>query len=532
MDAEVLKHEFFFEHSLDLLAIVGSDGYFKLVNPAFERVLGYSAAEMYAKPVVDFLHPDDVAKTKRGIATLTGGSPTIASKNRYLCKNGEYKWMSWNSAPVGPNFYTIGRDVTAQVASEEQIQLLNQGLQRNNADLEQEIQARLTELKQTEAQVQQLQKMDAVGRLAGGIAHDFNNMLAVIMLSCELLKEDHADGAAVLDHVESIREVTDRAAALTRQLLVFSRKQVTQLQAVDVNALLMQLEKMLKRLIGENIQIVLKLSADAKHVSGDPNQMEQIVMNLVVNARDAMPNGGKITIETANVYLDETFTNKHLSVSEGDYVLFSVADEGTGMDAETVSKIFEPFFTTKPPGKGTGLGLTTTYGIVKQSNGTIWVYSEPGRGTVFKIYLPIVEKAAADRRELSLTEAKITGNEIILLVEDDKNLRNAFMAMMKKKGYQVLVAENGLEALKIVETQGEKIDLLLTDIIMPDISGFELAKRAKLAQPSLRVLYMSGYTSDTLESSGMDRVEILEFIQKPFGMDTLTAKIAAILNPR
>jgi two-component system, cell cycle sensor histidine kinase and response regulator CckA len=532
MDTDALKHEFFFLHSLDLLAVVGADGYFKLVNPAFETVLGYSEAEMYAKPVVEFLHPDDVNKTRRGIATLAGGSPTIASKNRYLCKGGEYKWMSWNTAPIGPNFYTIGRDITDQMNSEEQIHRLNQELTSQNEDLERAIQQGIAELKQTETQVQQLQKMDAVGRLAGGIAHDFNNMLAVVILSCELLAEDHKDPDAVLNHIHSIKEVTERAAALTRQLLVFSRKQVTQMEAVDLNALITQLEKMLNRLIGENIKIVLKLAPTAAYVSGDPSQMEQVIMNLVVNARDAMPNGGSISIETSKVYLDEMFASKHVAIGKGHYVLLTVTDEGTGMDAETVSKIFDPFFTTKPAGKGTGLGLTTTYGIVKQSNGGIWVYSEPGRGTVFNIYLPVVEKIAEDEKATALSSTTIVQGAAILVVEDNTNLRNAFTTMIRKRGYEVLVAENGTEALAILEAQQNKIDLLLTDIIMPDFSGFELAKRAAPLRPSLPVLYMSGYTSDALESAGMERVENFEFIQKPFGIDALITKIAGILEAR
>lgn len=524
------ERDLFFAYSFDLLAIVGADGYFKRVSPAFERVLGYTEDELYSKPIIEFLHPGDVAKTKQGIAALAVGTTRVASVNRYLCKDGTYKWFSWNTTPIGPLFYTVGRDITEQVQAEEMIQQLNRELEEKNEDLEKKIQERLTELRRSEAQVQQLQKMDAVGRLAGGIAHDFNNMLGAISMYCDLLAEDSEQPEAVRDHVQNVVEVTTRAAALTRQLLVFSRKQIVQPQTICLNPLIQSLEKMLTRLIGENVRIVTKLAPDLRNVSVDASQMEQVIMNLVVNAKDAMPNGGVITLETSNVYLDEQFTSTHLSVSRGHYVLLSVADEGLGMDTETLSKIFEPFFTTKPIGKGTGLGLTTTYGIIKQSQGTIWVYSEPGRGSVFKIYLPLAEQLTQENRTGPSKPPNTTGNQTILLVEDEEKLRLAFASMLQRKGYQVLEAANGADALRLCQNHHGPIHLLLTDVVMPGFTGFDLAKKVLVLCPDLRVLYMSGYASDGLESSGIESLGLVDFLQKPFDTNTLAAKVHDVLN--
>jgi PAS domain S-box-containing protein len=528
------ERDLFFTYSFDLLGIVGTDGYFKRLNPAFEKALGYTEEELCARPIAEFLHPEDVAKTKRGIQTLASGSPTIASMNRYRCKDGTYKWFSWNTTPMGPLLYSIGRDITEQVQAEERIRQLNLELERKNEELEQKVQDRLTDLRRSEDQVQQLQKMDAIGRLAGGIAHDFNNMLGAISLYCEVLADLSGDPASVQKHVQDILRVVGSGAALTRQLLIFSRKQIVQLQTVQLNPLIKQLENMLNRLIGEHIKIVTKLSEDLRAISVDPSQMEQVILNLVVNARDAMPQGGNITLETSNIYLDESFTSTHLSVNPGHYVLLAISDDGTGMDAETVAKIFEPFFTTKPVGKGTGLGLTTTYGIIKQCKGTIWVYSEPGHGTVFKIYLPVAENIKIEPEMPSSVVSDLSGTETILLVEDDENLRVGFTMMLRKKGYKVLEAANGKEAMDVCENYAETIHLLLTDMVMPGFSGFVLAQKAIILREDLRVLYMSGYTNDALENSGVDSLSQLDFIQKPFGTNALMVKVREVLsqNPR
>lgn len=304
------ERDLFFTYSFDLLGIVGTDGFFKRLNPAFERTLGYSEEELCSKPIVEFLHPDDVAKTKQGIQTLASGEPTIASVNRYRCKDGTYKWFSWNTTPMGPLLYSVGRDITKQIHAEERIKQLNSELERKNEDLERKIQERLIELQRSQSQVQQLQKMDAVGRLAGGIAHDFNNMLGAISLYSELLMEISDKPEAVRKHAQDILRVISSAAALTRQLLIFSRKQIIQPQTIILNPLIQQMERMLGRLIGENIKIVTKTAPDLRAINVDPSQMEQVIMNLVVNAKDAMPQGGTIILETSNVYLDEAFTRR------------------------------------------------------------------------------------------------------------------------------------------------------------------------------------------------------------------------------
>ncbi|MBX3020670.1 MAG: PAS domain S-box protein [Bdellovibrionales bacterium] len=523
------ERELFFQYSFDLQAIVGADGYFKRLNPAFERVLGHSTEELCSRPLVEFMHPEDVAKTKKGIRTLTEGTATIASVNRYRCKDSSYKWFSWNTIPKGNLFYSVGRDITGQIEAEERINALNRELERKNVDLEAQIEERMRELTHSEAQVQQLQKMDAIGRLAGGIAHDFNNMLGAIALYCDLLADSNGRADLVQRAVQDIRLVGTRAAALTRQLLIFSRKQIVQAETIELNPLIQHMEKMLTRLIGENIKIKMKLAPRLHPIAIDPSQMEQVILNLVVNAKDALPKGGTITLETSNVYLDEKFTSKHLSVEKGHYVLITASDDGTGMPPEIIDKIFEPFFTTKPPGKGTGLGLSTTYGIIKQGRGTIWVYSELGRGTTFKIYLPVVESAAITSAPAPVKPVVFNGTQTVLLVEDDSHLRSAFVPMLEGKGYKVLVASDGKEAVDLCRKYSGDIHLLLTDVIMPGISGFDLAKEVLKLRPDLRVLYMSGYTSDALENSGVESTTDLDFIQKPFDTNTLLRKIHEVL---
>lgn len=525
------ERDIFFDYSFDLIAVVGSDGYFKRLNPAFERTIGYTPEEMCAKPIVSFLHPDDVDKTEKGIVRLSAGTAT-SSVNRYRCKDGSYKTFSWNTMPIGTFFYTVGRDITEQVKNEEKIKHLNEELARKNEDLEFKIQERLNELNRSEDQVRQLQKMDAIGRLAGGIAHDFNNMLGSVFLYCDLLQASADNPEVVRENAKNIKDVTSRATSLTQQLLIFSRKQVIHPQVINLNPLICNLEKMLVRLIGDHIRIITKLDHDLNLISADITQIEQVILNLVVNARDAMPSGGTVTIATSNVYLDQNFSNAHLSVTPGHYVLLSVSDTGTGMDAQTKAKIFEPFFTTKPVGKGTGMGLTTTYGIVKQNNGTIWVYSELGQGTVFKVYLPITDQEVEriEATPVPKTAPVQSDHETILLVEDDESLRNGFFAVLQSMGYTVLMAESGEEALQICQSHQGDIHLLMTDMVMPGMNGIALAQKILGLRQKVRVLYMSGYTHDVLESSGKESLSEVEFIQKPFDIITLLNKVQKILH--
>lgn len=387
----------------------------------------------------------------------------------------------------------------------------------------------MTERRTLEEQLRQSQKMEAIGMLAGGIAHDFNNLLTAITGYSELaLRRLNATDPS-RSNIEEILKAGDRATALTRQLLAFSRKQVLQPKVIDLNSVVSDMEKMLRRLIGENIAFRTVLDPQLGNTKADPGQIEQVIVNLVVNARDAMPNGGKLTIETRNVYLDKDYARMHISVVPGPFVMLGVSDTGIGMDEETRRRIFEPFFSTKEPGKGTGLGLSTTYGIVKQSGGNIWVYSVPGRGTTFKIYLPRVEEHPQYVGVSTASEESLYGTETILLTEDEEIVRNLVRQVLEMYGYRVLTADSGEEALSICESSKEQIHLLITDVIMPGMSGRELADQTAILYPEIKVLYMSGYTDSAIVHQGV-LDEGANFIQKPFQTDALVRKIKEVLD--
>ena len=385
------------------------------------------------------------------------------------------------------------------------------------------------ERKALQEQLRQSQKMEAIGRLAGGVAHDFNNLLTVIkgysQLSLAEIKEDNP----LRENIEEIRKATDRAADLTRQLLAFSRRQVMEMRVLDVNEHLQSLDKMLRRLIGEDIQLVSTLAEDVGRVRADPGQIEQLIMNLAVNARDAMPNGGKLTIETANVGLDQAYARAHVAVTPGRYVMISVSDTGVGMTPEVRDRVFEPFFTTKEKGKGTGLGLSTVYGVVKQSNGNIWVYSEPGKGTAFKIYLPRVDDPLEELRKKLADGELPRGSETIFIVEDEKEVLKLAGRLLKRQGYHVLEASNGEEALKVCKERKEPFHLLLTDVVMPQMSGRQLAEQLKRVCQDFKVLYMSGYTDNAITHHGvLERG--MNYLQKPFTVEGLARKVREVLN--
>ncbi len=383
-------------------------------------------------------------------------------------------------------------------------------------------------LRQAEEQLRQAQKLEAVGQLAGGIAHDFNNLLTAILGQSELLLRQHDDDS-LRRKVEEIKKAGDRAALLTYQLLAFSRKQILQPKVLDLNVVVSEMDKILQRLIEENIEIKPILDPLLGRVKADPGQISQVIINLTINARDAMPRGGRITVETQNVYLDEEYASEHVSVRPGHYVMLAVSDTGAGMDAKTQKHIFEPFFTTKEVGKGTGLGLSTVYGIVKQSGGNIWVYSEVGRGTTFKVYLPRVEdeieQAATDAASGNLPR----GTETILLVEDEEAVRKLARDILESCGYTVLEAANGAEAIAICEDQDCEIDLLITDVVMPRMDGREVAERLTLLRPQLRVLFMSGYTENAIVHHGV-LDEGANFIAKPFSLEKLARKVRELLD--
>lgn len=424
-----------------------------------------------------------------------------------------------------------------------EIESLNQGLEGRVAErthqlaaVNQNLQAEVNErksaqadLERSEEQLRQSQKMEAIGQLAGGVAHDFNNILTAISGHSELCLKRLKPNNPLHRHIEEIRKSGERAASLTRQLLAFSRKQILQPEIIDLNQIVVDMNKMLQRLIGEDIDLLMGLAGDLGKVKADPNQIEQVLLNLSINARDAMPRGGRLTIETSNVHLSEEFSRDHVSVPPGEYVMLAVSDNGCGMDAETQAHIFEPFFTTKEVGKGTGLGLATVYGIVKQSEGTIWLYSEVGRGTTFKIYLPCAEgpveevEAEADNFEL------FQGTETVLLVEDEEVVREMATEILRDSGYHVLEAKHGQEAIKLERQHGGVIHLMLTDVVMPQMSGRELAEQLTPLRRDMKVLYMSGYTDDAIVHHGVLE-EGTAFIGKPFTPSALARKVREMLD--
>jgi PAS domain S-box-containing protein len=388
----------------------------------------------------------------------------------------------------------------------------------------------VTDRKKLEEQFRQAQKMEAVGRLAGGIAHDFNNLLMVIQGYADLLAERLNEGDPLRRNAEQIRAASQRAAALTQQLLAFSRKQILAPKVLNVHTVVTDLEKILRRVIGEDIELRTSSTADLWLIKADRSQVEQVIMNLAVNARDAMPTGGRLTIETANVEFDMSISNPPTVLAPGKYVMLAVSDNGCGMDEKVQAHIFEPFFTTKEKGKGTGLGLATVYGVVKQSGGYIWVYSEAGRGTTFKIYLPRIEEenVPSTRERLPSATATPRGSEVILLAEDEKGVRELAREYLETSGYTVLVAEDGRAAIELASKHSGIIHLLMTDVVMPGIGGPEVAERIKILRPEIKVLYMSGYTDQAIMHQGVLQSGAI-LLQKPFTLAALASKLREIL---
>ncbi len=385
-----------------------------------------------------------------------------------------------------------------------------------------------TEQRKLEEHVQLVQRLEAVGRLAGGVAHDFNNLLSVIISYSEFAIETLSENDSLHSDMVEIDKAARRAAALTRQLLAFSRKQVLELEVLDLNRVVSGIENMLRRILGEDIEVVVRLAGELGSIKADRGQLEQVIMNLAVNARDAMPQGGKFILETSNIELCEEYADLHVAVTPGRFVALSASDTGCGMDPATQEHIFEPFFTTKEKGKGTGLGLSTVYGIVKQSGGNVWVYSEVGRGTTFKVYLPRVDTSASEiRRKPGSSVAH--GNEAVLIVEDEEAVRRIAERILRAAGYQVFTAASGSHALALCEERGGAFDLLLTDVIMPQVSGRELAEQLTSRYPTLRVLYMSGYADDAIVHHGV-LAPGMHFIGKPFSAAELRSKVREVLD--
>jgi len=379
-------------------------------------------------------------------------------------------------------------------------------------------------------QLRQSQKMEAIGRLAGGVAHDFNNLLTIIKGNSELSLMDLEKNDPLRENLEGILRASGRASDLIRQLLAFSRRQVMEMEVLDPNTLLEDLDKMLRRIIGEDIELVILPSKDLEKIKADAGQIEQVILNLAVNSRDAMPSGGSLTIETANAELDEEYARRHVAVIPGRYVMLSVSDTGVGMIPEVRDKVFEPFFTTKASSKGTGLGLSTVYGIVKQSGGNIWVYSEPGKGTTFKIYLPRVDEPLGEVvREKAAEGGLPRGSETILIVEDDEDVRELTVRVLKMQGYRVLETSNGSDGLHVSGQEAGPIHLMVTDVVMPGMNGPELAKRLNPLRPEMKVLYISGYTDNAIVHHGVLEKGV-NYIQKPFTVEGLVRKAREVLD--
>jgi PAS domain S-box-containing protein len=491
------------EQSAEGVLITDAQGTIEYVNPAFSRVSGYSRSEALGKnPRILKSGKQGEAYYKRLWTTIRGGEiwqDEITNRRR----DGAFYHEQMTITPVRDQ----RGEITHFIA----------------------IKAEVTERKRLELQLRQAQKMEAVGRLAGGVAHDFNNMLTIISGYSGLLLEHPATIEPLRGYVDEIRNASGRAASLTRQLLAFSRQQVLAPRVLDLNAVVSNIQKMLKRLIGEDIDLVTALGEGLWHIMADPGQLEQVLLNLAVNARDAMPQGGVVTIETTNVKMDTAAAQAHFPLKPGPYVLLTFSDTGIGMDAETQSRIFEPFFTTKETGKGTGLGLATVYGIVKQSGGYIWVYSDVGKGTTFKIYLPRTDVELEDSSPGGTRVESQRGTETLLLVEDEDSVRELVRNVLRENGYRVLEASRGPEALELSELFAGRIDLLVTDVVMPGMNGRELARRLASSRPQIKVLYISGYADYAVwYPGGLDTGGAI--LQKPFSPEALARKVREALS--
>jgi PAS domain S-box-containing protein len=487
------------------------EGIITRVNRTEAELLGYGIDEMIGRPIWDFIVEEENVK-EIFFDKISGKiPPNPAYERRYKKKDGTLL-----IAIAGDRLL---RDEKGEIT----------GIRVTVQDIT-ELKKKEQEISSLQEQLRQAQKMEAIGRLAGGIAHDFNNILSVIKGMCHLSLLDLREEDPLYSNIKEIDRSVDRAADLTRQLLAFSRKQVMEMRVMDLNEVVMGLEKMLRRIIGEDIELITYLSEGLGRVRVDPGQIEHVIINLVVNARDAMPHGGKLTIETVNVELDEEYAKRHIAVKPGAYVMLSISDTGVGMTKEVQERVFEPFFTTKEMGRGTGLGLSTVYGIVKQSGGNIWVYSEVGKGTTFKIYLPRVDEPLDERRKEVIGEIPC-GSETILVVEDEMAVRKLAVRLLEKLGYKVLEASDGGQAFLLCERYSDPIHLILSDVVMPGMSGRDLVERLQKIHPEMKVLYMSGYTDNVIIHHGVLKKGI-EFIQKPFTFESLARKVREVLDKR
>jgi two-component system cell cycle sensor histidine kinase/response regulator CckA len=491
------------ENSSDAISLIDERGRVLFSSHAVSPILGYDVEERLGRDVFELMHPEDMATTKSAFQKLLDRpDQTVNIQVRYRHKDGSWRWLE-----------ALGKNLLQEPSV--------RALVVNYRDI--------TERKSLQEQFYQSQKMEAVGRLAGGVAHDFNNLLTAIIGYSDIALEQLPLQSETRHAIQEIKKSGERAALLTRQLLAFSRQQVLSPQLLDLNQVVLEVSHLLRRLIGEDIELVTVPRLPLGRVKADPTQLEQVLMNLAVNARDAMPQGGRLTIEVSNTQVEDNLLSETVKVRPGPYILLTVSDTGCGMDAETRARAFDPFFTTKEKGKGTGLGLATVYGIVKQSGGYIWVYSEAGQGTTFKIYLPQVDAVPEPARPPEALSTPRHGTETVLLVEDNPSVRQLTTKLLKAKGYRVLEANNGNEALHLAEQHSGMVDLLLTDLVMPHLNGRELAKQLTSRHPEIRVLFMSGYSgAPPGDATSLD--PYTAFIQKPFNADQLARRVREVLD--
>jgi len=489
---------------------IAQKGKFVYTNPQFQQLSGYREDELLGMEALSLLFPEDRETVRENAIQMLKRKRIVPYEFRTIHKNGEIKWALESVASIQHqgNRATIGslQDFTERKQTAQQMQSL-------------------------QAQLQQSQKIEAIGQLAGGVAHDFNNLLTVISIQTQLALLGLREGDPLKEKLKDIEQAADRAANLTRQLLAFSRRQILDIKVLNLNFIVSDLEKMLHRIIGENLELASILADDLGMVKVDPGQVEQVIVNLVVNAKDAMPQGGKLTIETTNVELDEGYAHTHMGVIPGAYVLLSVSDTGVGMSKEVKEQIFDPFFTTKEKGKGTGLGLSTVYGIVKQSGGDILVYSEVGHGTTFKIYFPRVFEPGEELAKKEAGGEFPRGEETILVVEDDGLVRKLAATILLNQGYTVLEAEEGEEALSVCEQYKKPIHLILTDVVMPHMSGAQFIERLKQVRKDFKVLYMTGYAENAITHHGLLE-KGLNLIPKPFTLEKLARKVREVLDKK
>jgi PAS domain S-box-containing protein len=490
--------------SPDLLGALNADGYFETSNPAWQSVLGWTEAEVARMSIFELLHPEDVEHTRAGFELTQVGQPAIGFVNRYRCKDGSYRYISWVGIPEEGYVYCTGRDVTADRTAQADLTAAQEALR-------------------------QAQKMEAIGQLTGGIAHDFNNLLTGILGSLALVRRrlEPSRGDDVPRLLDAATTSAQRAATLTHRLLAFARRQSLDIRPNDINRLVLSMEDLLNRTLGERIQLGCILGKGLWPALTDANQLESALLNLAINARDAMPHGGRLTIETVNVELGEAYTALHEDVQTGDYIAVSVSDTGIGMSPETLSKAIDPFFTTKPIGEGTGLGLSVIYGFVKQSRGHLRLYSELGRGTTVKLYLPRARQDAIDLDVPQVNSPRGAG-ETILVVEDDDTVRLIMSDALQDLGYHVLLAADARPAIALLQSE-QRIDLLISDVVLPHVSGRKLAELARNLRPHLKVLFVTGYAEQaTIRGEFLDVG--MDMLTKPFALDALGAKVHTMIR--